>query len=353
MCAKFSIVGEQRDMRESLVERPGHVPGLRRVDAHVDAVEALRDFPAEGRSGEYPKGLCLAGNRHCDGTISVRKQEAGRRRNYPVTRHPLPATPTAFTLIELLVVIAIIAILAAMLMAALAGAKSKALETSCLNGLKQLENCLPMYTDDNDDRLPPNPKKSSSPNSWVPGDMSVASDATNTALLASGLFFNYNRSVGIYKCAADIERNPQSGVETVRSYSMNCYMNGDDVGNSHYFLAGYTVNTKLSQIRWPGPSDAFVFLDESPNTIDDGQFGLGPSGQHNTVNEWLNYPTARHNNASVFSFADGHAEAFKWLGKRLKSLEFVRPVPTPPISVIGADRNADLRRVQASLALPH
>jgi prepilin-type N-terminal cleavage/methylation domain-containing protein/prepilin-type processing-associated H-X9-DG protein len=63
--------------------------------------------------------------------------------------------PRGFTLIELLVVIAIIAILAAILFPVFGKAREKARQTKCLSNEKQLALAIGMYSQENEEKLPP------------------------------------------------------------------------------------------------------------------------------------------------------------------------------------------------------
>jgi prepilin-type N-terminal cleavage/methylation domain-containing protein len=67
----------------------------------------------------------------------------------------LPHAARQFTLIELLVVIAIIAILAALLLPALANARTRAMRTVCMGQLRQIGFALTTYADVHDRQLPP------------------------------------------------------------------------------------------------------------------------------------------------------------------------------------------------------
>jgi prepilin-type N-terminal cleavage/methylation domain-containing protein/prepilin-type processing-associated H-X9-DG protein len=259
---------------------------------------------------------------------------------------------TGFTLIELLVVIAIIAILAAMLLPALAKAKAKALQSSCLSNLKQLQLGWIMYADDNSDRLVLNGKKPGATTlNWVNGDMSVAGDITNTALIQVGLLYPYTKNVKVYWCPADVlpdTRFTPANTTRDRTYSINCYMNEEDIASTHNppaFPAGiYVVNHKTADIRFPPPASAMVFVEEAQYSIDDGDFGFAPSGLpgNGPNNEWFNIPAMVHR-GSNFAFADNHVEFRKWLdGSTLgiANTDFTDPGPD----------FADLRWVQNIVA---
>jgi len=255
-----------------------------------------------------------------------------------------------FTLIELLVVIAIIAILAAMLLPALSRAKAKAQSIQCLNCMKQLALCWTMYAGDNNELLVRNwllTSGLSSPESWVAGDVSKPAGATNINDIKVNKLFPYNTSLEIYKCPNMSGRAPVGvpASSLVRTLSMNGRMGGADgadaarygVVDTSYILPGYPMFKKTTQIVKPTPSAAFVFLDESLNTLDDGYFAVRLS------TTWQNSPTTRHSRGATFSFADGHSERWGWRG--LNTEQGTDRPPTPANLV-------DLKRLQDSVAVP-
>ena len=212
-------------------------------------------------------------------------------------------------------VIAIIAILAALLLPALSRAKSKAQGISCINNLKQLQLGWIMYADENSDKLVRvggipdlvvrerlTDVQPGAPNSqWVNGRVDTGDCATDSWFVVTGLLYPTVNSAKIYKCPAD--RKMVNNALTVRSMSMNCWMNPIEVWGD----TPVHVFRKISDIAAPTPSMAFVFIDENPNTINDGFFVCNPLAA-----TWVDAPASYHGQAGGLSFADGHAEIKHW-----------------------------------------
>jgi len=223
----------------------------------------------------------------------------------------------------------------------LAGAKSQARTTYCLNNKRQLAAAWLMYAQDNRDYL--------AYNAWFGGteaemgvpnwmecglDWSLNEKCTNLACLISetnaSLAPYVSYVAAVFHCPEDtflsLAQRAAGWTQRSRSVSMNWVM-GDGIGNTgemkslaargDYYAPGgangYTSHLfiRLTDLKAIGPGMAWVFLDEHPDSMwqsPDFWPDYGPG-----IVFWRQLPANYHAGGCTFAFADGHAEYKKWL----------------------------------------
>ncbi len=191
-----------------------------------------------------------------------------------------------FTLIELLVVIAIIAILAAILFPVFARARENARRASCVSNLKQMGLGAMMYSQDNDETLPPMGWLAGS-YVWPDGNPS----GRNTWFLR---IHPYVKSIQLFNCpSSDIVWKGESTSRISYGMNSNLFPTGFNTAYGLPLAAIVKASETLLMADAQGPASyTFFSAYYSPGTPDER--GISD----------------RHMNGAVLNYTDGHA---KWI----------------------------------------
>jgi prepilin-type processing-associated H-X9-DG protein len=248
-----------------------------------------------------------------------------------------------------------------------------------LNNTKQLTVAWMIYADEHNGQLAYNLGQSSRTvlavpslaglnmgENWVNNveNWELDSDNTNAAkMVETGIGPYTSKSAALYHCPSD---NAVSDLQRgagwsgrVRSYSMNAMVG--DAGNfsqtgTNLNNPGYVQFFKTFTI--PRPSDIFVFLDEHPDSIDDGYF----LNRDTATPTWYDLPASYHDGAGSFSFADGHSEHHRWHNASTKRPPRAYAISAPPLPMVITDGTQDfswilsrmsIERAQETYSYPH
>ena len=251
----------------------------------------------------------------------------------------------AFTLLDLLTVVAVLVVLALLVLPALARTQPDSRAFQCLNNLSQMSRAWRMYADDNNDlllaSLQDNSITAQKRTNWCTGNLDFSGAPSNWNVeqdIAKSPLMPYigKNSFAIWKCPADLATVPVGGkrLPRVRSISMNeAFSFGGWLPSSTYRVYG-----KTAQIG--NPSQTFVFTDEHPDSINDGNLSVQMAPPGAATAQIIDFPASYHDGACGMSFADGHSENHKWIGLKIKPP--VTYTGTMPLNVPAGDSVPDV-----------
>ena len=138
------------------------------------------------------------------------------------------------------------------------------------------------------------------------------------AWVATGVLGKYtSATIGAYRCPADSYLSPAQRTagwpNRNRSLSMNSIFGRfrsipqDDPTARGVNWGFQEYRQYLKQTQVPRPAKTWLFVDEHPDSINDGYFINSPGNS-----SWSDIPASYHNGACGFSFADGHSEIKRW-----------------------------------------
>lgn len=218
----------------------------------------------------------------------------------------------------------------AILMPAMQRAREQGKRAVCLNNVKQFGMSWVMYADENDQKIVNSCTVANSEGHtdktepcWIYFENAWTDADRRTKGIKDGAMWPYVKQLSIYKCPTGIRGE-------VNTYAIVDAMNGAEspMGN---FKSKLMIKKK-TQIKRPG--ERIVYVDEGKTSVQSWTIFYPQES-------WWDAPPVRHGQGTDFSFADGHAEYWKWEDNR--TIKFSRGEGGLTAAQSG---NKDIQRVQ-------